>query len=106
MSYAEGKSDEGQSLFIYVVLEVGRSFQFQGRDSLIPEIILTLMFANCAQYPAGVTHGQNAGGQILGHDAPCTDNRVIANGYAGHDHDSGTQPAIFVNADGGRCCCN
>ena len=35
MSYAEGKSDEGQSLFIYVVLEVGRSFQFQGRDSAV-----------------------------------------------------------------------
>ena len=87
MSSAEGKSDEGQSLFVYVLLEMGGSFQFQGRDSLIPEIILTLMFANCAQYPAGVTHGQNAGGQIISHDAPCTNNSIIANGYAGHDQD-------------------
>ena len=57
MSYAEGKSDEGQSRFVYVLLEMGGSFLFQGRDSFILEVILTLMFANCAQHPAGVAHG-------------------------------------------------
>ena len=57
------------------------------RDFLVPEIILTVMVADCTEYPAGIAHGQNAGGQILGHDAPGTHNSIIANGYAGHDQD-------------------
>ena len=57
------------------------------RNFLVLEIILTVMVADCTKYPAGIAHGQNAGGQILGHDAPGTYNSIIANGYAWHDQD-------------------
>ena len=66
-------------------------------DETVPEIIFPVVFPNFPEYAAGVSDSHHACGDILGDNAPGSDNGIITDGNTGQDDSARPDPDIAAD---------